>query len=191
MKIGTDVLFLIDSSQGVSPSDYLLQKEFVKKLAHHFKLSTVDPRGALAIYATDPYTVVNFGEQGFNRKVDRATLMRRPRRLDKALEHASDMFANSRRNNRKVLILLTAGNQAKFPDLKSLDKASEPLRRQGVHTYIIAIGRDLDTNVFRQIVDQTKDIYQVPAIGNIPSEAPEIARRIRDSSGKQRQLTSC
>lgn len=188
MKIRTDVLFLIDSSQGVSPQDYQLQKNFVKRLAYHLKLSTDGPRGALSAYATYPYTVVNFGEQDFEEKVDNATLMKRPRRLDRALEHASDMFANSGGSDGKILILITAGKETRFPDLKSLNEASKPLRKQGVQTYVIALGQDHNTNIYTSVVVQPQDIIQVPVIGHLLSRTSDISRQIRDGSCKLRQF---
>ena len=170
----------MDSSQGVTDELYRKEKEFIKSLASQFNLSPNGPRGSTVMYADNPYTIANFVEQNFNSRVDSAPLLNKPRRMDRALEHAARMLSS--RGGRKIVILLTAGRQTQGG--KPLGEAIGPLRQMGAQTFVVAIGRDPDSRELSPLVDKSKDVFQVPSPENLPARSRVIAKRIREKPGE-------
>ena len=94
------------------------------------------------------------------------------RRMDRALGEATNILAEGRRGVPHIVVLVAAGKQTGgLP----LDDALEPLHKQGVHTFVVAIGHDPETSA---------DIQKVPSFNDLPLRAYQIARHIKSESGK-------
>ena len=94
------------------------------------------------------------------------------RRIDRALGEATNILAEGRRGVPHIVVLVAAGKQTGgLP----LDDALEPLHKQGVHTFVVAIGHDPETSA---------DIQKVPSFNDLPLRAYQIARHIKSESGK-------
>ena len=183
LKKGTEVIFLVDSSTNVSDNIYAKEKEFVQKLAENFNISPKGPRGSAVIYGSDPFTVARFGEHDFHGRVARASLLKTPRRIDKALEQAANMFSasGSGSNNRKIVVLLTTGKQTHKG--KSLSEAIEPLRRLGAQTFVVAIGPEANSQELGHIAKHRQDIFPVASHNDLSSRAKSTSTYIRDKPG--------
>ena len=183
LKRDTDVVFLLDASEGVTPDVYDMQKKFIVSVATQFSISPTGPRAAVIMYDSFAYTIVPFGGANLKGKVEKALLIGLPRRMDEALEQAQRLFTRSSRDGRKIVILLTAGRQAVQPDVKPLGEAVKPLQNLGVQTFVVAIGLHPDNNEITPAVDERQDVFKVTIPQNLPSQAPRIARKIRDKPG--------
>ena len=180
----TDVIFLLDSSRGVSPEDFGLQKEFVKSMAYNFNTSPNGPRASAARYGGQAITIVEFTDRDFVERVNRAAAVSTPRRIDGALEYAAQMFRRTGRKGSKLVILLTAGKQSRAPDAKPLQRAVEPLRILGAQTYVVSVGREPSSGELSPVVEQPRDIFQVLISGELPNRGPTLAKQIQERTGK-------
>lgn len=176
----TDVAFLIDASETVSSDVLRRQKDFVKSLASSFKISPSGPRGSVVVYARNPYTIASFIERDFNSRVDSVSVLSTPRRMDKALQHAGHLFRTSGRPGRKIIVLLTTGRQQR--GAKPLNEIAIPLRKRGIQTFVVAIGREADQRDNLLAVDRPEDVFRSSA-EELPSKTQQIARAIRDKPG--------
>ena len=178
----TSVVFLLDASSGVSKGIYREEKAFIRSLASHFNISPKGPRGSLVMYATNPYTLASFVDPDLTGRLDIAPLLRQPRRMDRALEHAPRLISTLDKDTRKIVILLTAGRQAQ--GAKPLGEAIKPLRQLGAQTFVVAIGRGPDARKLAPLVDRTNDLFQVPSVGDLQLRSRPIAKHIRDKPGR-------
>lgn len=177
----TDVVLLLDGSRGVSRENLRHQKQFIKLLANHFGLNPYGPRGSAVIYGQRPLTLATFTSSDFNQRVDRASVLRTPRRMDRALEQASRMLSQRGRRGRKIVVLLTAGSQSR--DAPSLDEAIKPLKQLGAQVFVVGIGQQIGTRQIRLAVDRPQDIFKVLSHTNLPSKSQPIAVKIRSKTG--------
>lgn len=183
----TDVVFLLDASQRVPQEVYTEEKEFVKRLANHFNINTLGPRGSVIIYAENTYTVARFSDLRFEERINRATrLNEMSRRMDRALEIAAQALITSGRHGRKIVVLLTTGKQLQGG--KKLSEAVKPLRQIGAQTFVVAIGDKPRVQELYSIVDNTQDIFQVNRSGNLRQQARPISRMIRGKPCKLREI---
>ena len=176
------MVFLLDGSRGVTRDNLTRQKQFIKKLANHFGLNPYGPRGSAVIYAQNPSTIATFTSTDISRRVDGASLLRTPRRMDRALEHAAKMLSRTGKLARKIVVLLTSGIQAE--GAKPLKEAIKPLQGIGAQTFVVAVGRRIDSRELRPVVDRNRDIFKVLSHSNLPSQSQLIATKIRSKTGK-------
>ena len=170
----------MDSSQGVTAEIYKKEKDFIKSLASQFNLSPSGPRGSTVMYADNPYTVTNFVDPNFNARVDSAPLLNKPRRMDKALESAAQILSSS--EGRKIVVLLTAGSQAR--GAKPLNEAIQPLRKIAAQTFVVSIGQNPNMRELSAVVDRLKDLFQIPSHQNLLSRSQYISKEIRLKPGE-------
>ena len=178
----TDVVFMLDASRNVQPNVYKIEKDFVKSLAGHFNLSPTGPRASAVIYGQEARTVSRFTDPNFESNLDSATLLGTPRRMDKALEHTARILATSRKDSRRIAILLTAGNSANGS--KSLEEAIKPLRRIGAQTFVVVIGEQTNIQHILLAVDRLQDVFRAPRAVILERQSIPIARVIRNKPGE-------
>ena len=178
---GTDVVFLLDVSRGVTEDILKQEKEFVKSLAINFNISPFGPRGAAVMYADNPYTIGSFIERDLESRIDRASLLNTPKRTDRVVEHASQIFKTSGRAGRKIVVLLTAGKRAAGG--KPLSEAIQPLHAIGAQIFVVSIGDGPDTRDLSLLLHAPEDLFSVRAPKDLPSQTLQIGRAIRNKPG--------
>lgn len=174
LEEGTDVVFLIDASRGVSSAEYDLEKDFVRSLATHFNISAAGPRGSSVIYAEHAHTIASLTDSRFVERLERATLLQTPRRMDRALHHAAMIFLKSEGDGKKIVILLTAGRQAY--GAKPLHYGMESLNGLDVEIYVVAIGGEADRRELASVVQRPNDIRIIPTYDDLPSRTRPLSR---------------
>ena len=132
------------------------------------------------MYGSRPYTIANFEDRNFVAKIDSVSLLNTPRRIDKALEYAAQLLTG--KEGRKIVVLLTAGKQT--PGGTPLEDAVEPLRRMGVQTFVVAIGRKPDARELFPIIDNSKDLIDVRDPKTLRARALGIAKQVREKPSK-------
>ena len=176
----TDIVFLIDTANGVTAEILAAEKSFVKSLARLFGVSPRGPRGSAVMYGSNTYTLSRLSEPEFERRVDRASLRGTTRRMDVALERAAQILSNS--VGRKVVVLLTAGKQGSTG--KPLEDAILPLRDLGAHTYVVAIGRKPSAQEIAKIIRGPQEKFQVDSYGRLQLNSQRIATSIQKKPSK-------
>lgn len=185
LKHGTDVVFLLDASRGVSRDDYRREKEFIKSLSSNFNLNPNGARGSVVVYGERPSVVVGFDDTKFSNKLDAVPLLRTQRRADKALELATRVLSTSKPDDRKIVVLLIAGSQA--PGSKLFSESVKPLRKLGAQRFVVVIGRRPRDRFLLPLVDRPQDIIRVPASNGLFPRSRQISVQIRDKPGKKKQ----
>lgn len=181
-----DIIFLVDTSVGVSSEQFDLQKQFLRRMARYFLISPLGPRAAFATYGSLAYTVIGFSgyssDADFSLKINSARFLGGTRRIDKALDHAAKMFRDTGRVGLRIVILLTAGNYYTGPGASSVSSAMMPLRNLDAHLYVIGIGSQFSPLMFKQMVREPKDIFQLPSFNELTNWQSLIARQLRSTS---------
>lgn len=112
---GADILFMVDSSSGVSPYDYDKEKELVKGLIKAFNSHPASSRTAFITYGNRPRVVYDLdndtSEEALLEAIDAAQRMGGGRRTDRALDEAVRLMNISRRFVPRIVLLITAGSQ--------------------------------------------------------------------------------
>ena len=81
--------------------------------------------------------------------------------------------------------MLTDGRQTKDPDAVPLLKASQPLRDQGVKTYAVGVGHEIDKNELRAMVDDPLDVFYVGSFQDLIRESQTIAEEACKGAGNK------
>ena len=186
----TGVIFLLDTSEDVETNDFKRQREFVISLAKAFNVSENGVRASVITYGKYSRPSVQFKDttvfDDFLKATMRASQIRGPRRMDKALEMAVRMFRYHQRTAPKTVILFTSGPQP--TDVDQLKGAGEELKKLGARIYVVAIGPSV---VYRQVeglVNSSSDVIQVPSFIALQSEIHTIGRHVSLQQGKLRNF---
>ena len=112
---GADILFIVDSSAGVSPNNYEMEKELVKNLIKVLNSPQVNSRTAFITYGNTARVVYDLDNdmdaEELQRAIDSAQQMGGGRRTDRALDEGLRIMRNSRGSAPKIVLLITAGRQ--------------------------------------------------------------------------------
>lgn len=181
-----DIIFLIDSSTGVSSQQFDTEKQFVRRMVRYFIVSPLGPRAAFVTYATTSYTVIGFSGYSstadFSLQINRAPFLGGRRKIDQALIHAAKMFRETGRVGLRIVILLTAGNYYMGPGARSTSFVSSQLRSLDAHMYVIGIGPYFTPSMFTPMVRGPSDIFEVPSFKDLTPWQSKIARQLRMST---------
>lgn len=110
------------------------------------------------------------------------------RRIDKALDYASQIVPYSRKLLPKIVVLLTAGRQELgYP----LDVEAKRLRDQDVKTYIVAIGDKPNLNELRPIVRDEESVFKVSSFDDLQRKMLPIAQELGKQPGECSSERDC
>ena len=168
------MIFLLDASQ-ISDEDYYAEKQFVKDLAHHLNISLKGPRASAVIYGSNPQTVAEFSDPDFQGKVDKAPHLKTPRRVDKALNHAAEVFNTMGRNGSKIVVFLMLGNQVAIKE--PIGQAANRLRFLGARAYPIVVGTAPTNKALAAVVEKPQDIFRVSSTAFLSSKIEGVSKR--------------
>lgn len=176
----TDVVFLLDGSEGVKAQIFEQQKIFVESLVNQFFILPNGPQASIITYGGDPVTTADFGDPSLVSKLRRSSLVGTARRMDKALQHAAFVLDRQTRKGPKTVILLTAGKDN--ADAKPLIEAKKALDELSAQVYVVAIGQDPDSQALTPVVDRSRDIFIIPRTSDLSSRARPIASSSKHSA---------
>ena len=181
-----DIVFVMDSSNEVTPQHYTKEKQFVKSVARALNLAPEKSRVAVVIYSDYATTPVNFADYQttarFNDAVDNIIHIRRTRRMDRALSETVQVLKQARPSVPKIVVFLTSGRQD--TGAPSLNAAARALNETGAMTYLVAIGQRPDLRELRIIVQKSERIIPVRVFGDLEPQSRSITRLIADEVGK-------
>ncbi|KAK3745599.1 hypothetical protein QZH41_005840 [Actinostola sp. cb2023] len=184
-----DIIFLMDSSYLVGAQDYETEKNFVRSLARYLNVTPGQSRAAVVTYGGIAQRVMGFLDYksvpDFEELLRNAPSVGGVRRIDSALKSATALLRDTRADAKKIVILFTAGQQARHEDSKALDVATQPLRDAGAKTFVISIGSEPKDKELRQIVEDPRDIFKVGSFDVLYPRAYPVAREISRAPGRQ------
>jgi len=177
-----NVVFLLDTSSGVNRGDFRKEKEFVKSMVRSLDARLKESKMAAIPYGAFPVTsgALNSYQSlsEFDRDVDALQVIGGQRRMDEALNAATNMLRREKSPARSIVILFTADRQAQLYQGLLVRDSSKTLRNVGAEIYVIAIGSETSFDGLRPIVAEPEDIYQVGSFDHLQREAQPIGRDI-------------
>lgn len=185
-SITADVVFVVDSSNEVTPQDYAKEKEFVKSVARALNLAPQKSRAAVVIYSDYATTPINFADyqttDRFNDAVDNVIHIRRTRRMDRALLEIVQVLKQARPFAPKIVVFLTSGRHDS--GAPSLNAAVRALNETGAMTYLLAIGQRPDLRELRVIAQNPDNIIPVRVFNDLQPQSKSISKLIAGEVGK-------
>jgi hypothetical protein len=181
-----DVLFLVDSSNGISSSEFANQKEFVKYTANLLNVKPGKSRAAVVSYGDKPTIVAGLDGyssiEDLHKAIDDAQPAGGSRRIDTAFDTASQIFTRARPQVPKVVVLVNGGKQG--PEARRLDEYVKRLHNLGIKTFVVAAGPNTDYNQLRPAVENNRHMITVPLFTKLHQRAPGLANLIAASRFK-------
>ena len=185
------VLFVLDSSQEVSRTNFLQQKEFVKSFISRLNIYPVDSSASsvgIMIYSDEASMVMDFQtkpNKSIEAVVDNISKRQGSRRIDKALKAATGAFEDIDTNDPKFVILFAAGQQNHDQRAEGYSAAVRPLHRTGVKTHILAIGDRVDPAYFQQEDEQRANVVPIASFSDLPQSANQLAEGLLQDYGTE------
>ncbi|CAH3105702.1 unnamed protein product, partial [Porites lobata] len=165
-----DYAFLIDASGSILPPEFDILKTFVKRVIDFLQIGPNQTHVGVIEYSRGASLQLNFSRSYDKREIKRF-VQQVPHtagitRIDLALKVASEQLftpqEGMRDDSRKVMVLLTDGNQTGFdlvPDQTPLVDAIQPIKDLGVKIIAIGIG-SVDREQLATLVTDPNDILQ-------------------------------
>jgi len=182
------VVFVIDSSSNVPFGEYKKEKDFIKVLARYLNISPGNSQGALVAYGNRAAEVIGFDIERplsvFETAVDNSPYINGKRRIDRSLNKTAQVMANARPSATKIVVLLTAGKQSSEVGSQTPGQAAAPLLKDGVYTYVVAIGRETDISELRPMVQDLSHIFRMASYDDLMPRSTTIVQMIIDTSSK-------
>ena len=197
-EFAADVVFLMDSSDGVSPRNYNTEKNYVKLMAKLLNLAHLKTRAAVFLYNHKRTQLVNsFGYDEYDTfvgDVNGAPQLGGARGFRAAFEEAAKSIRSGRHDVPKFVILITSGESvADQESAESLSELSKPLHELGAGVFILCVGSGVDVGYFLPLVEAREDIFPVASFDDVFPAAVPMARRAMASWGELNRvrLASC
>ena len=179
-----DVVFLVDTSNGVNFISFNKEKAFVKLLAKRLNVSPGKSRAAVIAYGSNSQLGINFDSYSdlpaFEKLLDRIAYIGGTRRIDKALEAAAGVLKDSRPSIPKMVVLLTSGRQPL--GAPSMANSAGALHSLGAMVYVVSIANDLDAKYFEVLVEDYTHVSQVPSFEVVNNALSQITRLIEQGN---------
>ncbi|KAK2561274.1 Collagen alpha-6(VI) chain [Acropora cervicornis] len=189
-QLNADIVFIVDCSSDVPYREYSTQKAFVRSLTQYLNIQPDRSRAALIVYGSRALTAVRLERSGtFGSELTKAPFLAGRRRFDSALSAARTVFENARENVPKIMMLFMAGKQAQVRGATSLKDAIEPLRQEGVTTFIFRIGLEPDLKELVPVVDSPENIFTFARFADMDARVPYVARQIPFNSALLGSIT--
>lgn len=193
-QFDADIAFLMDSFGTIDEKEFSQQKAFLKIMAKSFGNNT---RSAVVTYGKKYSIEATFDDSlnisGFLKVVDHITKGKEGTdgRLDKAINLATlDVFPKTPPIVTKLAVVLTDGSQASGPNALELQQAFEASGKAGVRVLTIGIGKAVNAEEWRSIVERKEDFLQVENSQELTLKVHALAAKICSAAGKNMEKIS-
>ena len=183
-----DIVFLLDTSNGVTQSDLRLQKDFAKRMAKQLGVLPSFSHAAVISYSDKPILIGGFfGHlmgQSFEDIVDSVSLTGGRRNIQEALQQTQRLLTTARPDVPRVVFLITYGQQARELGSQRLREMAQSVRDMRAVSYIIGVGVDDNDPQLQPIVERRSDFFEIPSSGDLNSYVQLIAYYVVSRTGK-------
>lgn len=187
-----DIVFLLDTSDGVTQSDLRQQKDFAKRMAKEFGVAPSSSHAAVISYSDKPILIGGFHDylmgQSFDDIVDSVALTGGRRNIQEALQQTQRMLTNARPDVPRVVFLVTYGQQARELGSQRLREMAKSVRGMRAVLYITGVGVDDNDPQLQPIVERRSDLFEIPTSGDLNSYVQPIAYYVMSRTGKPIQI---
>lgn len=178
---------MMDSSNSISASDFLKQKNFVKSAAKVMNAFNGQTKVAVISYGSTPTQAIPFGSyktsDEFHAAVDSIQLRGGSRRLELALDSALDELKSARPNVPKTVILVSGGKQD-FVNQDVLNVTVKAIGRKGAKIIVMAIGLKHNDDQLRSFAQSAHDVFKVKNFDALQDRGLAIGRTIVSNIGE-------
>lgn len=176
------MVFLVDTSKGVTQTDLSLQREFVKFLGQQLGVAPGKSHAAVLSYSDRPRLIGGFyahlrGKR-FEEVVDSVTQTGGKRNIEEALKQAKRMLNMARPTVPYVVFLIAYGKQATDFNPSRLRDAAQGILDMGARLYVIGVGVDGSDAQFQTLVTRPADFFQIPSSKDFRSHVLAITYNI-------------
>ena len=183
-----DIVFLLDTSNGVTQSDLRQQKEFAKLVAKQFGVAPSFSHAAVFSYSDKPILISGFFDyrmgKNFEDIVDSVTLTGGRRNIQEALQRTQSLLTSARPDVPRVVFLITYGQQARELGSQRLREIAKSVKDMRAVLYIIGVGVDENDPQLQQVVERRSDFFEIPSSGDLNSYVQPIAYYAVSRTGK-------
>ena len=187
-----DIVFLLDTSNGVTQSDLRQQKDFAKRMAKQFGVAPNSSHAAVISYSDKPILIGRFLDyllgQSFEDIVDSVALTGGRRNIQEALQQTQRMLTSARPDVPRVVFLITYGQQARELGSQRLREMAKSVRDMRAVLYIIGVGVDDNDPQLLPIVEKRSDFFEISTSSNLNSYVQPIAYYVITRTGKPIQI---
>ena len=173
-------MFVMDSSSGVTSSNYRNQKEAVKAMARSLNVPSGKSRAAVITYGNHSSLVITFnGYRTFSAlegAIDLAPIIGGRRRLDRALVSAGIVMSAARSSFRKIVVLFTSGKTD--PSSIDLYTSAKGIFQHNAELFIFAIGKTTYAPELFAVVTKQEHVLSLPSFTDLKRESKEAIRSL-------------
>ena len=184
------ILFILDSSSEVTPSNFTQEKDFVKSLISQLNIYPADggSRVGIMVYSDEATMVLDFQnnetKSSLEAIIDNLPQSQGLRRIDNALRAAVVALSDVDTDDPKFVVLLIAGQQTDEPGAEAFSAALKPLHRSGTRTHVMAIGDDVNPGYFQEEDQEKAKFIFLPKFSTLPQSANRLARSLLNDYGR-------
>ena len=184
------VLFILDSSTGVTASNFTQEKDFVKSLINQLNIYPADggSRVGIMVYSDEATMVLDFqnkeSKSSLEAIIDNLPQSQGLRRIDNALREAVIALSDVDTDDPKFVILLIAGQQTNEPGAEAFSAAVRPLHRSGTRTHVMAIGDAVNPGYFQEEDQEKANFIFLPQFSDLPQSGNRLAGDLLNDYGR-------
>ena len=162
---------MLDISGSIQPSDWEMEKNFVKDLAKQLKISPTGGHAAVILFSDNARLHIKFSDHSdtasFNTAVDLLPYTAGGTRMDKGLEVALNQMFNAangmRPNSSKSVLLMTDGSNNVPMDTTSI---KNKFKARNIKLIVVGAGA-VDKVELEKVVDSPKDLHLASSMRNL------------------------
>ena len=183
-----DIVFLLDTSNGVTQSDLRQQRDFAKLVAKQFGVAPSSSHAAVISYSDKPILIGGFFDhlmgKSFEDIVDSVTLTGGRRNIQEALQRTQRLLTSARREVPRVVFLITYGQQTRELGSQRLPEMAQSVRDMRADLYIIGVGVDDKDPQLQPVVERPGDFFEISSSGDLNSHVQPIVYYVVSRTGK-------
>ena len=195
-KLAADIVFVVDSSNGVSNRDFKAMKSFLIAVQKRFKIEELASRHGVVVYGSRAEMSIQMNRARnsteFANAVNSLRPIGGPRASFRALELAESALYNpgngTRRNAPKVVVMVTAGVESTSSNGAYLKQVAKRLKDRDVVVKVVGISSFLRQNDLLPLVASSADVFRPGSFDELEKEAEVLSDSICKSIGMCRFL---
>lgn len=183
VDVVTDVVFMLDASGSLYQDGFRREKDFVKNVIDKMGEITYDgTHVGIIVYSDEANIRIKLNDHYSNyelkRAIDDLPYDAQGTRIDLGFKEAKKIFNDdtdhgARGNSKKVLILLTDGQQTYVPRVTEPSVVAKELVADGIDIFAIGIGPEIDRVELESFISKPEYLFLAPEIDKIVSAVSE------------------